>query len=105
MESATGKFAYVYKAALSRNAKTEAEYFPTLYVIPSATKTAGSSDAQLVAYGFSLAMEALRKIDPEIGRMTVTPIGDPTSATFHEPEGAEPALIKNGWKVYIDWNL
>lgn len=106
MESppATGRFAFVYKAELARNAKTEAEYFATLHVIPSATKAFGPSDAQLVDYGFSLAMEAIRGLDPEMGSMAVTPIGDPGFTTFHETGDLVPALRKNGWTVYIDWS-
>ncbi len=103
--AASGSFAFVCKAALARNAKSEPVYFPTLYVVPSATKAFGPSDVQLAGYGSALAMEALRRIDPEIAAMSIIPIGGPVCGTYQETGGLEPALRKNGWRVFIDWGM
>lgn len=98
-----GKFAFVYKASIARNVKTEAQYFATIHVIPSATKAFGPADVQLADYGYSLGVEAIRAMDPEMEQMVITPLGDPGFSTFDETGGLVPALRKNGWTVYIDW--
>lgn len=98
-------FAFVYKAALARSAKREPDYIATIHVVPSATKAFGPPDVSLVEHGYSLAMEALRKIDPEIAAMHVTPLGEPGFTTYGESTATEPALVKNGWQVFIGWKL
>jgi hypothetical protein len=100
-----GKFAFVYRVALARNAKTEAEYFATIHVIPSSTKAFGPADVQLSAYGYGLGIQAIRDMDPEMDRMTITALGEPGFAMIPESHASVPALRKNGWQVFIDWDL
>ncbi|WAC18709.1 hypothetical protein OVA24_15880 [Luteolibacter sp. SL250] len=102
---AMGKFAFVYRVALARNVKTEAEYTATIHVIPSSTKAFGPADVQLAAYGYGLCIQAIRAMDPEMERMIITPLGEPGLTMFLEPEALVPALRKNGWQVFIEWDL
>lgn len=102
--SSTGSSAFVFKVTLARNAKAEAIYFPTIYVIPPSAKAFGPMDIQLADHAAALCMEAIRKIDPEIGEMTATLVSGPAFSAYHEPASAEPALRKNGWKIHIEWD-
>lgn len=96
--------AFAYKVALARNPKTEAEYFPTLIVIPPAGDPAAAPTPEMVAHGFSLGVDAIRNLDPETERYVVTPIGTHQQRCVDVGKhNAVPELERDGWRVFIDW--
>jgi hypothetical protein len=80
----TGSFAFVFRFSLARNAKTEAINFPGPHVIPT-EQGLQPNRRPVDGHAAALCMEALRKIDPEIGEMLTTQFGDPAFSVYEEP--------------------
>jgi hypothetical protein len=95
--------ALVYSITLARSAKWEAEHSGTLRVIPPGN-IASLSDDLVFAHGYSLGVEAIRHLDPEVGRMIVEPNGKPVRRPFDQAtHDSPPAFEKDGWQVFIEW--
>ncbi len=95
--------ALVFPITLARSAKWEAEYSGTVRVIPPGN-IASLSDDVAFAHGYSLGVEAIRHLDPEVARMIVKPNGKPEALPFDQnSHTSPPAFEKDGWRVFIEW--
>ena len=95
--------ALVFPITLARSTKWEAEYSGTVRVIPPGN-IASLSDDVAFAHGYSLGVEAIRHLDPEVARMIVKPNGKPEALPFDQAtHDSPPAFEKDGWRVFIEW--
>jgi len=97
---------FTYKLAVARGPKMEAEFFPTLTAIHTAGGLPSGGGPGLAEQGFALGVEALKNLDPETARYTVTRIGNhETPDTAGDWHGRIPVMERHGWRIYLDWGL
>lgn len=98
-------FALSYEIAVARGAKTEAEHFPTVLVMPPAGESFVEPSAEALAHGFELCVAAVRSLDPETAHMAITPNGQPQPVPLDELRTRRaPDFEEAGWRVWIEWN-
>lgn len=102
--STPGRIALVYQITLARSSKWEAEHSATVRVIPPAGDASSSSDQERLSNSYSLGIEAIHNLDPELERMIVTRTSEVEVASLGDGfDASEAALEKDGWRVFIEW--